>query len=567
MTEHQSSRDSSEAIPRRYTLLSSVRARLLLLVLLAIIPPIGLVLYNAFDSRKVALDEARQDVMAFARLAAEQLAGEIYAASYMQGAIAQIPAIRQGVEPACSDTLTDLLKRTQRYTGLAIARPDGTVFCSGQRRIGFVTYSDREYFQKMLHSRAPAVGKPVVGKISGRAQVPLAYPLLNAKGEVDRVVVTGVDLARFAEQFAKHRQLPKAAFMIWDEARTVFYRYPDNDKWFGHKVPAALRSSASGETTFISGMDGIARVYGTAALSTYPDVGISISVGASEAELVQLANSTLKRSLLLLGLVAGLAFIGALLLSELYIRRPVVGLVASARRVGAGDLDSPIPAPLNGGELGVLARALESMRHEVRKRELELREAAVRYQTLLERERELKVAKDKAEVLATHDFLTGLPNRVLLLDRITQALARARRQHRIVALLSLDIDDFKKVNDTYGHGAGDRLLVELAARTKASMRESDTLTRLGGDEFLLLAPEIDSIAQVESMAAHILERIGHPFQLGEVTTSITFSVGIALYPRDGATPEVLIAASDRALYLAKKLGKNRFALANQGKKP
>jgi diguanylate cyclase (GGDEF)-like protein len=543
--------------------LSGIRARLLLFVLMAIIPPIGLVIYNAFDARKVALYQAREDVMGFARLAVEQLASEIYAASYMQGAIAQIPAVRQGVEPVCSNTLADLLKRTQRYTGLAIARRDGAVFCSGQPRNGFVTYSDREYFQKMLRARAPAVGKPVVGKISGRAQVPLAYPLLNAKGEVERVVVTGVDLARFAGQFAKHRQLPKAVFMIWDEAGTVFYRYPDNDKWFGHMVPAALRSPASDGTTIISGMDGIARVYGTAVLSAYPDVGISISVGAAEAELVQLANSTLRRSLILLGLVAGLAFTGALLLSELYVRRPVVGLVASARRVGAGDLDHPIHTPLNGGELAALARAFESMRHEVRTREIKLREAAARYQTLFEQERELKTAKDKAEELATHDFLTGLPNRVLLLDRITQALVRAKRQHRIVALLSLDIDNFKKVNDTYGHGVGDRLLVEIAARTKGSLRESDTLTRLGGDEFLLLAPEIESATQVETIAAHILESIGHPFQLGEVTISITFSLGIALYPRDGMTPEVLIAASDRALYLAKKLGKNRFALANQ----
>jgi diguanylate cyclase (GGDEF)-like protein len=298
-------------------------------------------------------------------------------------------------------------------------------------------------------------------------------------------------------------------------------------------------------------------------LSAYPDVGISISIGAAEAELVQLANSTQRRSLILLGLVAGLAFTGALLLSELYVRRPVVGLVASARRVGAGDLDHPIPTPLNGGEFAVLARAFESMRHEVRAREIKLREAAARYQSLFEQERELKAAKDKAEELATHDFLTGLPNRVLLLDRITQALVRAKRRHGIVAIVSLDVDNFKKVNDTYGHGVGDRLLVEIAARTKGSLRESDTLTRLGGDEFLLLAPEIESATQAETIAAHILERIGHPFQLGEVTISITFSLGIALHPRDGTTPEVLIAASDRALYLAKKLGKNRFALANQ----
>jgi diguanylate cyclase (GGDEF)-like protein/PAS domain S-box-containing protein len=179
-------------------------------------------------------------------------------------------------------------------------------------------------------------------------------------------------------------------------------------------------------------------------------------------------------------------------------------------------------------------------------------------------EQELQTAKAKAEQLATHDFLTGLPNRVLLLDRIVQALALAKRKHQMVAVFSLDIDDFKKVNDTYGHGEGDRLLVEFATRAKNILRESDTLTRLGGDEFLLLAPEIESDVQVETMANRILERMRQPFQLGEATILPTLSMGIALYPRHGATPETLITNSDRALYGAKKLGKNRYAFANQG---
>jgi diguanylate cyclase (GGDEF)-like protein/PAS domain S-box-containing protein len=177
-------------------------------------------------------------------------------------------------------------------------------------------------------------------------------------------------------------------------------------------------------------------------------------------------------------------------------------------------------------------------------------------------ENELRIAKAKAEEVAVHDFLTGLPNRVLLLDRISQALALAKRSHKIVALLSLDIDDFKKVNDTWGHSVGDRLLIELASRIRQSLRESETVTRMGGDEFLVLAPEVDSDSQVEIIAGRILERLRQPFQLEEATLLPTVSLGIALYPRDGATPDSLMANADRALYIAKGRGKNCYSLAD-----
>jgi diguanylate cyclase (GGDEF)-like protein/PAS domain S-box-containing protein len=177
-------------------------------------------------------------------------------------------------------------------------------------------------------------------------------------------------------------------------------------------------------------------------------------------------------------------------------------------------------------------------------------------------EQELREAKAKADELATHDYLTGLPNRVLLMDRITQALASAKRNHHMVAVMSFDIDDFKKVNDTLGHGAGDQLLIETASRMKQSLRQADTVARMGGDEFLVVAPEIESFAQVETMADRMLDMARQPFRFEGTTMATTSSLGIALYPRDGTTPEALIAKSDDALYVAKKRGKNRFEFAN-----
>jgi diguanylate cyclase (GGDEF)-like protein/PAS domain S-box-containing protein len=180
-------------------------------------------------------------------------------------------------------------------------------------------------------------------------------------------------------------------------------------------------------------------------------------------------------------------------------------------------------------------------------------------------EKQLKVAKDRAEHIATHDFLTGLPNRVLLMDRVAQALSFAERGFHMVAVLSLDVDDFKKINDDHGHGAGDRMLIEIARRTCEVVRDSDTVTRMGGDEFLVLALEIESMAEVEILANRIRQGVSKPLTLGNATVVPTFSLGIAVYPQDGATPETLIANSDRALYAAKRLGKNLYTFADSGK--
>lgn len=182
-------------------------------------------------------------------------------------------------------------------------------------------------------------------------------------------------------------------------------------------------------------------------------------------------------------------------------------------------------------------------------------------------QRELEAAKERAEMLATHDFLTGLPNRVLLVDRFQQALALARRKEQMAAVITLDVDDFKVINDTYGHAAGDQLLIEIAARLTRTLRASDTVTRLGGDEFLLLAPEIDNHVQVEIMAERIQDAMWPPFELGPAAVPCTFSLGIALFAQDGTTADELIANSERALYAAKQQGKNGFAFYGEPPAP
>lgn len=174
---------------------------------------------------------------------------------------------------------------------------------------------------------------------------------------------------------------------------------------------------------------------------------------------------------------------------------------------------------------------------------------------------ELQDAKQRAEALATHDFLTGLPNRVLLMDRLQQALANARRRNEMMAVMSFDVDDFKAINDSFGHAGGDALLVELGKRAGASLRDTDSVTRLGGDEFLVVATRIGTFEQAEAVARRLVTRLGEPFLLEGRWVSPSISLGVALYPEHGRTPEALIAKSDAALYIAKHAGKGRHAFA------
>lgn len=160
--------------------------------------------------------------------------------------------------------------------------------------------------------------------------------------------------------------------------------------------------------------------------------------------------------------------------------------------------------------------------------------------------------------MAHHDPLTELPNRLLFADRLKSAVALARRG-AAMAVHYLDIDDFKPVNDGLGHKAGDELLVGLARRMRAAVRESDTLARIGGDEFAIVQTGIRAGQDAGVLAGRILERLAAPFRLAGRQVRVGVSIGIALAPRDGLDCDTLLARADAALYAAKGSGRGRFA--------
>src|SRR5580658_9118668 len=159
---------------------------------------------------------------------------------------------------------------------------------------------------------------------------------------------------------------------------------------------------------------------------------------------------------------------------------------------------------------------------------------------------------------AQHDVLTDLPNRLLLHDRISQSISLARRQRRSIAVLFLDLDHFKYLNDLLGHAGGDELLRSVSKRLLSCVRGSDTVSRQGGDEFAILLPEITHAEDAATCAAKILIALNAPYIIGARSVHVGASIGISLYPRDGADSETLLKSADMAMYHAKERGRGNF---------
>lgn len=168
----------------------------------------------------------------------------------------------------------------------------------------------------------------------------------------------------------------------------------------------------------------------------------------------------------------------------------------------------------------------------------------------------LKQTNEQVTYLAHHDTLTSLPNRILFYDRLNQAITRGRREKELSAVLFLDLDGFKLINDTFGHDVGDVLLREAAKRIVGCVRESDTVARMGGDEFTVILSNVRTPDNIKHVANKIIEAIARPFVLNGKECSVSVSIGISLHPDNGETAAQLVKIADAAMYLAKHSGKN-----------
>jgi diguanylate cyclase (GGDEF)-like protein len=274
-------------------------------------------------------------------------------------------------------------------------------------------------------------------------------------------------------------------------------------------------------------------------------------------------------------LVATLLGLGIALYISRRIARPVNECLSFAQGVARGELTTRLK-PKYEDEFAALANSLNSMTQSLQESHAALEQRAVQLaeanqglqheigerkltdQKLQQEVREHQLAAERAEYLSYYDGLTTLPNRSMFSKLLNQAISLARRDAKQLAVLFLDLDGFKNVNDTLGHGAGDLLLQEFGKRLQGCLRESDTVARLGGDEFVVLLPALRDTADAEMVAHKILAAASKSFVALGRESHVTASVGVSIYPKDGEDEQSLMKNADIAMYQAKENGKNNF---------
>ena len=410
-----------------------------------------------------------------------------------------------------------------------------------RRAIGTANFSKRNYFTDTVSNREGVISAPFQSALSKQPVVVVTEPVFDATGHLLYILVGAIDLQR-PRFFGQLEVLKpgKSGYLFMLTKQGTIIHHPDKQRILmnvNQEAGGAVPSTLAAMNGFEGWTEGSSK-RGVKSLITYKQlvrtdwiIGAVYPVDEAFAPLIDMRKKALLAS-------AGVA-IAAGLIGWLAIWRLLLPLTALRRHV----------AQLSGGSLNV--KVFDVARKD------EFGELSRAFFHLAQQQRE---AENNLIALTRTDTLTGLHNRRMFEETMVSALARARRNQQQLALAYLDIDHFKHVNDTYGHGTGDQVLVEFARRLALAVRATDTVARLAGDEFVVIFENLADDIEVSELANKILSSIQPAFVLGELSFAITTSIGIATNANGSASIGELMEASDNALYEAKRGGRNGYSL-------
>lgn len=467
------------------------------------------------------------------------------------------------------------------------------------------------------------VSEPVLGRVSGQWRIPMALRIVREGGRFGGVVVMSVDPTNFTDFYRQADLGAQGLLELTGLDGVVRGRKSGGKVSFGadaRSLPWFQRQAAAPEDDLIDAhgaVDGVPRILSYRSMAGHP---LMVTVGSASSEVLE---PVMQRRAGYLALAAGasvaLLCFGALLIVVLARQRAVADALASSEGLFRATFHQAATGIAHITPEGRILRANDKFcrmlgysLQELRQRDLFalsdegereavrrfLAQRLVAHSPVLSPEMEkayrrkdggllwvyealglVKDAQGRPDFLvvvtqdisahkelemrlshdALHDALTGLPNRVMFNDRFARVLESARRYGRRAAVLYVDLDGFKSVNDQWGHAAGDQLLQQVARRLEDCVRAEDTVARLGGDEFGIVLAAIDQVEDCEVVADKVLSAMAQPFVLDSAVAQVSASVGAGLYPRHGSDADALLAQADAAMYAAKQAGKNRFS--------
>ena len=351
-----------------WRLFHSLRGRLIALVLLGAVPGLGAILYTAETQRQRDAVAAQAEAMRTVQFVAGTQRELFAETQRLLQVLAQLPAVHEGSAASCSALLTHLHKQdpAPRYSSFFAVRPDGDVFCSSAPLTRRINAADQAYYRRVLATRAFAVGDYQIGRITGRAIIVLAQPVLDAAGAVRAVVGAGIDLA-WLNRLAAEARLPAGSTLtLVDHAGTVLARNPDGEKWIGRSLAgtpqlAAMHAQHDG-TLEIAGLDGVRRLYAfTAIYESHQEGHAHLSIGIPAAAVFAEADRTRRRHLLTFALAVLLMLAAAWAGGHVFVLRQVNALLGAVQRLSAGDLGARAGLSAGVSEIGRLAQAFNRM--------------------------------------------------------------------------------------------------------------------------------------------------------------------------------------------------------------
>lgn len=393
----------------------------------------------------------------------------------------------------------------------------------------------------------------------------LAMPVAGTDGVVLGVVVINVDLNNVFATLAA--DLPKDFQLFFANGKGDYLIHPDTSQTFGFdkgrrvlvqdEFPATLALvEGSSQQALVETNDG--RFSGDPVVAAF--IGQPVRVSSEEGNVViglaQPLSNVLKQAdelgVVVLQLVLGLSLIGILIAMVVAraVTRPINAMSLAVQEFALDHRQTALPAIDRHDEIGVLARSFTQMQDAIQQ-QLEA----------------LQEGREELAHMARHDVLTGLPNRRAFQDRLEHALSRAQRSGEHFALFFIDVDNFKSINDRFGHQGGDAVLKIVALRLVATTRKADAIARLGGDEFVVLLENPSHREDIVQIAEKLLESVRSPILHRGMELQVGFSIGISMYPDDGRTAAELMARADRAMYEAKGAGRNGFRFSNGKAQP